>query len=585
VLGFAIEVTMADCDNGKTGRWTGPVMTIIVAGFVLVGISSWIAAVDDARGRTSLSFLTPMVTAAADVGGAIIQHPKVRITRAGGTVAAALVTFALLLWTRRQAGKDDRFGAILAVAVAVVLVAQVALLHERFALGAALYALSVVALFVGSVGMRKVFECDDGGETPAVSYGEAAALLGFVAVAVILRYFALNRVVNHFEGELSPYMLGATSAHGMFLANIGFGGPWAPLGLLYYLPILVMQPIAGSTVLAVRLGSALVAVGTIFAVYLLVRHAFGRSAALISAALLAVDSLQIGWGRSDIHPHGATAWPGVLLCWATIRALEQRTIRWFVVVMMLMGLTWHQYPSGQFAVVVPVVGFFAVSVTERGFLRRHLGGGLLIAGGGILWALGYPMSTLAATGRFDGLGVYADLLGPRIYGNTVDGVSVRLIEYAAKIAGNTWDLVLGLFVRVPHLFHQTFIPEVNGLTFRTLPWVVAACAVVGVVMCLIDLRRPRSVVLLTFAASAALPSVLSETAYPKRASVMYLALVVIAALPLARIAEIAACRFGRRWVWASGWSVCGRFPALVVHCLVVLVLRGAVSVRAPRLRW
>jgi hypothetical protein len=391
-------------------------------------------------------------------------------------------------------------------------------------------------------------------ETRSPTYREAATLFGISVIAVFFRYYALNRIVYYFEGELAPYMAGATSLEGMLLANIGWEGPWAPLGILYYLPIWAMTAVAGSTVLAVRLGSAVIGVLTLIVVYLVVRDVFGRTAALWSAALLAVDTLQISWGRSDMHPHASTAWPGILLFGATVRALRTGETGWYVAVMLLMGLSWHQYPSGQFVVIVPVIAFAVHAWQNHGFLRASWRKTVLIVTGAGLWFLGYPLASFLAVGETEGFLVYFSRLGPRVLGGSDDaiygGIPVR--ELIGTILHNSWELALGLFTEVPRIFHQTVVPNLDGLAQRASPWFVVACAVVGLALCCLCIRRTWSVPMLAMVLAGALPAILSDEAWLKRASLLYVVVIILAALPLAIVTDGLSRLLGRKARWIAG---------------------------------
>lgn len=135
---------------------------------------------------------------------------------------------------------------------------------------------------------------------------------------------------------------------------------------------------------------------------------------------MAVDTLQVGWGRSDIHPHASTAWPGILLYGATVRGLGSGATGWYVAVMLVMGLSWHQYPSGQFVVIVPVIAFAVHAVRNRGFLRATWRKGMLIVAGAALWILGYPLASFLAVGTPSGPLEYISMLGPRLLGVSDD---------------------------------------------------------------------------------------------------------------------------------------------------------------------
>jgi hypothetical protein len=228
-----------------------------------------------------------------------------------------------------------------------------------------------------------------------------AALVAVLAIATGLRLYALDRVVDSFDGELTGYYAAATRLAGIPLANEGVDGSWAPLGLTFYPPYVVAAHAVGTTVLALRLAAAWVGVLSIPLLYTFVRRLAGAPAALIAAALLALDPLSLGWSRSDAHPHGFTLWPVLLVCLATLAALRGGGRRAWFATALAMGLAWHQYPSGQVAVLIPplAVVLLAGAPGER---RQRLRGALpFLLLGVVLWFGGLPLSGWLATGRIE----------------------------------------------------------------------------------------------------------------------------------------------------------------------------------------
>jgi hypothetical protein len=112
--------------------------------------------------------------------------------------------------------------------------------------------------------------------------------------------------------------------------------------------------------------------------------------------------------------------------------------------------------------------------------------------------------------------------------------------------------VKGLFAEAPFIFHQTVIPEVEGLPLRALPWFVAACAVVGLTLCLLRIRTSWAPGLLALVIAGILPAVLSDAPWLKRASLLYLALIIVAAVPLSIVTDRLFRMLGRRMRWLAG---------------------------------
>jgi hypothetical protein len=374
-------------------------------------------------------------------------------------------------------------------------------------------------------------------------------LLLACAIGLIFRTYALNVIADSFEGELSPYSAGASSLKGMLLANRGTNGPWSPLGILYYLPIYSTTKIFGTTLVALRLSSALVGVLTIPLVYLLAARLSGRIGALLAASLFALNCLHIGWSRTDIHPHGVTTWPTLLMCWFLIKAYDTKKIGWACGVALMMGLSWHQYPSGQSAVVAPVIAVVLYWMTNRRSLPLTRTQTTLVATGLALWAIGLPFSYWLADGRWQFINPFT-LTGPRaLWGH--EGQPLSQIEITGLVVTNALkhlgDVLQGIFYRQPYIFHQEWLPYTESVLGRTVAWLEVPFSLLGFLIILRSIKSFESAVMLGWIIAAILPGILSEHAYPKRLSTLFPAIDIVAALGMATLVHYGITRYRSKW--------------------------------------
>jgi hypothetical protein len=205
-------------------------------------------------------------------------------------------------------------------------------------------------------------------------------------------------------------------------------------------------------------------------------------------------------------------------------------------------------------VIVPFIAFAVHSLQNPGFFAASWRKGLLMVGGAVLWVLGYPLAHFLAVGKPVGLLEYVARLGPRVLGGSdeVAYAGLPIGQFVATTLQGLWDLTQGLFFEAPYIFHQTVIPEIEGLPPRALPWFVAAFAVVGLALSLLRIRQRWSPALLALVVAGILPAVLSDAAWLKRASLLYLALIIVAAVPLSIVSEGLSRMLGRRMRWIGG---------------------------------
>lgn len=517
-------------------------------------LGCYFVALDNQLGERSLGFLTDPIMALSAYGMYFTTAAYEWIPKA---IAAMCVVLALLGIRRKTFASNLYFSALIAG-----LVSEYFLVVVRMPLfGAVGYGLSFLFLVLATLKQRPLDPILDDLQRSNDFTSKDAVLLGVVTVTgLIFRMYGLNQNFDSFEGELASYSASATSIPGMFLANQGYGW-WAPLGILYYLPIYLTTNLFGVTLVSLRLSSAVVGIFTIPFLYFLGRRIAGRDAALIGAVLLALNHQHIGWGRTDIHPHGVTTWPTLMLCLAFLRACETRRVIDFIFVALAMGLTWHQYPSGQSAVIIPFIASALYFVFNRGRLPFRWYHSLWLLLGAALWFIGLPLSYYYPKGEIV-LANPFNLTGPRALWGGMDGEQGALNRVLAVVQialQHLWDVIEAIFYRARHLFHQDFIAEVPEMYPRTLPWMMTPFMFAGLIMLIRSAYRLEVAVLLSWVIAAILPGILSEQAYPKRLSTLFPALDLITAIGV--VFALSYLRMGNRG-WRRFVASCSLSAAL-----------------------
>lgn len=497
------------------------IVLFLVGLFTVMAVGSAICMHDDAAGRTSFSVLEPIVTSLRSSGEYLTQRTGTNTQYLGAALLLIALLSAVLAW-RQTANRYISLAALCAFGTAL------SFLLERADAG---FVCAGILLLMALVFRRWSAHMQRPGNSETFTMSDALVGLLIVLLGSFFRFYALNRVPSEFEGELSAYMLGSTSLRGMFQANEGIWGPWAPLGILYYIPIYILYLFGGSTLLVVRLGSAVISILTLGLLFLVLRLLYSRSAAIFGGLLLALEPLQIGWGRTDVHPHGSTSWIGILIMFFTVRALQKDRLRDFLLLVPLMALSWHQYPSGQVSVFIPIVAFGYALLTGQVAQARLKKAGVLL-GGLFVWFAGAPVLMMIVQQEFR-LTAYFDKLGTRIFyqqtGND-PGFYERVADTTARAGQHAWDLLLGLFWRPPYLHHQDLVPFMEPYSPRTIMWVTAAGLVLFLGLFLPRRRDPSWYVPLLWCFISFLPSVFSDSGVPKRASNGFPALCLLGGL-------------------------------------------------------
>jgi hypothetical protein len=533
-------------------------LLLAITGLLMCVLFS-LAHLDEVAGNRSLYALSPYVSWVSEGGRYLATHAGELVMRTAGASIGIIIFFALLA---RSASRG-----LFLISVAIAIFTQLILIDESLRLSlvtrlgvAQTQDLSYrAALYVGVSGYSLVLlliwlsyrdpnapNFDNTRAHPThFRRPEFWGLFIVIVLGTLFRTYGINHHLNTFEGELALYSAGATSPMGILYANKGYAGPWAPLGILYYLPIYLTTSVFGVNLHALRISSALVGIATIPLVYLLANRIAGRGAGLFAAALFSLDCLHIGWSRTDVHPHGVTTWPTLLMCFFLLRAAETKKLSWAIAVAAMMGLSWHQYPSGQSAVAIPLIAIVVSFVFNRGSFPLRRAQLFVIALGVALWAIGLPLSYYPVDGQIKFLNPFT-LTGPRaLWGSEGEPVSAwqMALFVALKSLRHFWDFIQGVFFKVPYLFHQEWLPYNPPLLPRSVPWFVASLSVVAAAILIRQRRRFESAVLCGWFVAAVLPGILSEHAYPKRMSTVYPLLDILAGIAFAFIlTHLKQCR-------------------------------------------
>ena len=406
-------------------------------------------------------------------------------------------------------------------------------------LGCTLYA--IVSLFIGlsSALIYNIPARIKEIRIPAPTGAHYFFLVAVLGIGAFFRFYNLAEITNGFEGELANYYAGSTSLAKIFVANKGIDGPWAPLGILFYLPIYCSIKLFGTTLYAVRFSSAAVGTSTILILYLVVRRIFNARIALIAAALFSLNSMHIGWSRTDIHPHGVTTWPALLIALASYLFFKKPSFLRGAGLAATMALCWHQYPSGQSAVAIPwlVLGMqFLARPSTRHYAK--ILPTLLV--GTLLWYLGLPVVYYIADGRWDFPNPFTLTTQRASWSTTTDGTglfagALFVIEQATRYF---FDFLSGLVYKATYLFHQDFPIDIPEFFPRTYPFLLLPFCVCGFLFMAKKWKELPTQIIFALLIAAILPGILAERPYPKRMSVTFATLDIISAIGIAGLYQI-----------------------------------------------
>ncbi len=510
-------------------------MTNLAFAVGITGIAIAIAARDDLLQRNSLyflksglDFLIPLISPLEKSSTLILKYVQETLLWVGG----ATLVIAAIWWRSISVA---RISLVLASIAAVY--GQLAIALRNNLHGGSAYAVAILLLlfFFISPQREAPFEQE---RPPSLTGLETFVFLGIFVLALILRFYALNRILHFFEGELSPFAAAANDGRGMSRANIGLRGPWSPFGYNFYLLVYGTTHLVGTNVLALRLSTAVPAMAMIFCSYFFLRNIFSRTVAFAGLLLLTVDAKQISWQRFEF-PHHGPALPAMLICWLTYLCFESRRLIYALLLILVMGYSFHQYPSGQTSFLIPWIYLAYLLVFNRCYSWKVFASmALVFSLGTALWYYGHSIALYFAyheilppnyLGRFDGRVSWKRL-----------GANQSIIAGIFQMAGLYWSNFLDLFgsmvVQLRHAHPpQELTPGFGNLTQRTIFILVPPMALVAGGYFLRHIEWRGGALLFAWILAGSLPAILSDAGYSRRAASIFPALMFLAAAGYALI--------------------------------------------------
>lgn len=128
--------------------------------------------------------------------------------------------------------------------------------------------------------------------------------------------------------------------------------------------------VLGFNGVSLLLPEALAGVGGVFLLYLMVKRAFGTTAGLLSALLLAITPIWVVMNR-DNNPDSILVFTLILAAWAMLRAAEKGRLRWLMLAGVLVGVAFNVKMLEAY-VVLPAFFLMYFLFARTGWRKRVL---------------------------------------------------------------------------------------------------------------------------------------------------------------------------------------------------------------------
>ena len=506
-----------------------PIAFLFVACATLVGFVANLSVANDNNIRMCLEALRPLVDTLLPWGKYIETNSRHLLRWSQHLLEAlgvALLVSAVVMRKRRQACVF-----LLLLATLTAIHGQIGLVLSHFSQGIIGYCLAVV-LFVAYWIVGKNTYAEPRGESSSFSWRDTALLFTLLIVSVFLRFYALNRIFDYFEGEETPFSAAGNDLRAMALANVGDHGPWSPFGYLYFITRYATTQIYGTSLLVMRFAGVFVSLITALVAYFMLRNLFSRTAAIAGVLLLTIDAKQLSWSRFEF-PHGSTSWTALAICWLTVYTFSSRNWIFPALLSIFMGLCFHQYPSGQTAFMIPFLylGYCLIFNREQscGFYLKRIP---FLVLGVLLWYYGQSFAQYTAYGTWTAPHYFNHFDGRISWKNL--NPNETALDSLLRLAQMYWKNFIDLFgsmtvenrISMPP---QEVTPSFSDLPVRTIFILVPPFVLIAAGHFARNRDWRQMAVLLAWVVAAAVPSVLSNEGHPRRAATIFPALICVAA--------------------------------------------------------
>jgi dolichyl-phosphate beta-glucosyltransferase len=206
------------------------------------------------------------------------------------------------------------------------------------------------------------------------TWAERGALTAIVAVGTALRFADLSTYPPMVHIDTAECGLrGLAILHG-HVADVSDFSPWYNTPYLSFLPYAASYAVVGSTILGLRLPSAILGTAALLPLYLFARGWYGRGVALIAAALMATSHVAIHFSRIGLWNIQILLYELTAFAFLAHGVQGKRGSSLFVAGA-VSGLALYSYTAGR---LIPIVALAFLASLFR-FRRRRLTARFMVA--------------------------------------------------------------------------------------------------------------------------------------------------------------------------------------------------------------
>ncbi len=327
-------------------------------------------------------------------------------------------------------------------------------------------------------------------------YLPAILLVGIVALAIFFRFYQLN--------SLPPGLHPDEAANGLDIFRILEDRDWriiyntnGPREALFFYMQAVFVFFMGNTILALRMAPALFGVASVVVIYLATKAWFNRRTALIAAFFMATNPWVVTIQRDGFRASLVPLSIGLFL-WLGAKAYKTNKTIYYILASVALGLGFYTYTA--FTMILPAIfiGLIYMLIVRRSYLKAN-------------WKK-----------LFVSFIVFGLVLSPLVVVTIKDpgGSSARAggTSFLNKDLNNGQPIQTLLASTAKTLLQYNYLGDANNRHNLAgqplLNLFVGIMLLVGIVMCLFNIKKPRYAMLLIVLGAMLLPALLTAEGLP-----------------------------------------------------------------------
>ena len=533
-----------------------PLASALAASFALLCAVAFQGRGEAARGDRVLGALDGL--AFRFRAAAAVLLPWAYAHRWGCAFFATLLLVTIAGAACARGGRRGLPAALLSGALVAATWGEILLLEDSRIAGWTLFAAAVLAAGVAahvrplaSVPGFPALSAESGPRTSGgwalPGWTESLGLLALMVLALFARAWAVNQLPSIFDEEMISVQTQSRTAHGLkqFVATEFVG---TSNGLATPATNRVVFQALGVSLYATRVTALVWGLAAVPLFWGLVRRLCGGPLATFGATLLFVCAPeQLFWSRSEVSVFAPVAALGLLFAHAGLSMVERFGVAPVVLAACLTPVCRFFYTAGHVFFVYPALLAGHAALFVKGFARRALRAVPVLLLGVLVWAFSVSIAVAAAGGprRFvDPAQVRGEPAWRAGFPATASTAEV-LRGQASRVAGNLASVGASLTSHQAYATHWYERHAVVPAKDPMVPVGLTILAAVGFGTLLGQIAERRAVLVLFWLGLGLLPGVLSDEPDARRLSVIFVPILLLAAVAVTAWVRLARDAGGR----------------------------------------